>query len=101
MEFHQAAKARTPLPSGVVRMPVMRGHYQLQAAGQGTDVELQIEADPGGWIPDWVLRWTAKNGPFASLSGLRKRAPKVRGRYTKDVSELKAWIASTGQSAQP
>ena len=101
VEFRQAVKARTPLPSGVVRMPVMRGHYQLRAADGGTDVELQIEADPGGWIPDWILRWTAKNGPFASLSGLRKRVPKVRGRYAKDVAELKAWAAMAGPPAQP
>lgn len=96
VEFRQVRRARTPAVDGVVRMPLMRGHYELRAAaGGGTDVELQIQADPGGWIPGWIVRWTAKKGPFASLSGLRKRVPAVRDRYRAEVVKLRAWVAAS------
>jgi len=96
VDFREAARPRTPVPDGVVRMPVMRGHYDLRhGPGGSTEVELQVRGDPGGWIPDWIVRWTAKNGPFASLSGLRKRVPKVRGKYSAEVARLRAWLAAS------
>ncbi len=101
IDFKQAARARTPLRDGVVRMPLMRGHYELRRApGGATDVELQIEADPGGWIPKWIVRWTARNGPFASLAGLRKRVPKVRQRYKAEVENMRARLKLAAQKSQ-
>ncbi len=101
IDFNNVRCAQTPLPDGVVRMSLMRGHYQLkQAPGGATDVELQIEADPGGWLPKWIVRWTAKNGPFASLSGLRKRVPKVRHRYAKAIERMRLRLLLSTRATQ-
>ena len=67
---------------GVVRLPVMRGHYRLEWAGDNvTNYEFQVEADPGGWIPRWVYRWTAEKGPFESAKNLKRLVPTIKGNY--------------------
>lgn len=82
--------------SGVVRVPVMRGFYKLEWAGDDlTNYEFQVEADPGGWIPTWVYRWTAKSGPFESARNLRRRVPKVRAQYQDFVSRYRKVAAGS------
>ncbi len=94
IRFHTAAKARTPLPSGTVRMPVMRGSYLLERAGQATDITFRVEGDPGGWIPKWAISWTAAAIPYESLRALRKRVPKMRGRYVDVVRAFEKLAAA-------
>ncbi len=78
---------------GVVRMPRLRGHYRLRVLEAGrTQVEYQVDADPGGRLPAWLVRRTARDIPLQTLVNLRRQVTKTRGEYTDSVrrSELQS-----------
>jgi hypothetical protein len=67
---------------GAVRMPRLRGYYLLQALdAQRSRVTYQIDADPGGMLPDWLARLASRKLPVQTIVGLRKQAAKMRGKY--------------------
>lgn len=67
---------------GVVRMPRLRGFYHMQAIDEGhTRVTYQIDADPGGMLPDWLVKQTSRRLPIDTIVGLRKQTRKTKGKY--------------------
>ena len=68
---------KTPLKGeveDVVRMPTLRGHYMLKILDYDkTRVEYQIDADPGGMLPDWLIEATSEEIPLNTVVKLRKR----------------------------
>lgn len=86
--------ARTSHPAqqpveGVIRMPRLRGHYALTALEPGrTRVEYQVDADPGGNLPDWLARRIGRDDPWHTLNELRKRVAATRGEY---AAFLRRW----------
>lgn len=94
VKFWSVSKPTLAEKSGVVRMKTMRGHYRLTWAGpETTDFEFQVEADPGGWIPTWVYRWSAEMGPLQSAKNLRKYVPRVKASYAGFVDHFNAMVA--------
>jgi len=68
--------------AGVVRMPRLRGFYHLQAIDEGhTRVTYQVDADPGGMLPDWLVKRTSRRLPIDTILGLRKQIKKTKGKY--------------------
>src|SRR5262249_53523791 len=91
IEFHNVAHARAPEVSGVVRFPYVRGHWELvQIQGDLTQVEYQIEADPGGALPQWIVNWATERIPFNTIDKLRDEV--LKPGYEKDVMILEAAI---------
>jgi hypothetical protein len=71
---------------GVVRMPRLRGHYRLTAlAPERTRVEYQVDADPGGNLPRWLVTRISRDDPWYTLKDLRERVAATRGEYTDFV----------------
>ncbi len=71
---------------GVVRMPRLRGYYRLQAIDEThTRVTYQIDADPGGMLPDWLVARATKQLPIQTIVGMRKQVKKMRGKYDEFV----------------
>lgn len=67
---------------GIVRMPRLKGFYHLQALDDThTRVTYQIDADPGGMLPDWLVSRATKRLPIDTISGLRRQTQKMRGHY--------------------
>jgi hypothetical protein len=67
---------------GVVRMPRLVGFYQLQVIDPGhTRVTYQVDADPGGILPDWLIKLTSSKLPIDTLVGLRGQVAKTHGKY--------------------
>lgn len=58
--------------SKYVRMPLMRGYWNLTPADGGTQIEYSFIADPGGSVPAWLTNQFIADGPYKTLSGLRK-----------------------------
>lgn len=85
-EVHQRFKSVTsdlmgPV-KGVVRMRHLEGHYKLEAAGPDqTRVEYQVDADPGGRLPSWLVRRTSREMPFYTLLNLRRQVAETKGSY--------------------
>ena len=78
-------------PTGdAVRMPRLNGHYIFSEAGKGkTQIEYQIDADPGGLIPAWLATMASRDIPLRTLVNLRNRVKK-----TSKEGTYKAYIDS-------
>jgi hypothetical protein len=67
---------------GVVRMPRLEGHYKLRVLGPDrTRVEYQVDADPGGRLPKWLVKRTSRDLPLHTLLNLRRRVAETKGSY--------------------
>ncbi len=79
----QAVDAPSAGPvDGVVRMPRLAGFYHLEAIDAGhTRVTYQVDADPGGLLPDWLIKLTTRKLPIETLVGLRRQVAKTKGKY--------------------
>lgn len=67
---------------GVVRMRRLEGHYKLEALGpERTRVEYQVDADPAGRLPAWLVKRTTRDLPLHTLIKLRRQVTKTRGQY--------------------
>ena len=65
--------------SGVVRIPRLIGFYYLESlAEKKTRVTYQIDTDPGGWLPNWIIKLASKKIPLKTLLNLRRQIVKVR-----------------------
>ena len=81
--FAQTSRPAYEPVEGVIRMPRLRGHYALTALEPGrTRVEYQVDADPGGNLPDWLATRMGRDDPWHTLNDLRKRVAATRGEYS-------------------
>ena len=79
-----------PKVSGLVRMPRLIGKFTLQAVSEKvTFVTYEIDADPGGMLPHWIVRMASRDIPYITLTNLRDRAKAMAeaGTY-KDAVKL-------------
>ena len=72
--FRQTEDRLRPPLEGIVRMPRLVGHWRLVVVGPTTtEVEYQVQADPGGALPAWLVNLVSKNLPLRTLQGLRRQ----------------------------
>lgn len=91
--FKQTTNGKMGPVDGVVRMPTLVGHYKFVAIDEErTMVEYQVNADPGGRIPDFLVKQTTKDLPLHTLANMRKRMKKMAGHY--DTAHLKQLIGA-------
>jgi len=82
IRFKSITSALQPEVDGVVRMTKLQGYYKLVALSPTrTTVEYQVDTDPGGYLPDWVVARASQDLPVNTLTNLRKRAGLVDGQY--------------------
>lgn len=63
-----------PEQSKKVRVPVSKGLWILKPLNDGTvDVLYQQYADPGGNLPNWIIRLYSVNIPYKALKCLRRQ----------------------------
>ncbi len=80
--FASIASSLQPPIDGIVRMPRLRGFYKLTATDdKHTRVTYQIDVDPGGHLPDFVVESTSRKLPLDTVTSLRRQVAKTRGRY--------------------
>ena len=76
-------------------MPRLNGHYRFKELGpRKTWIEYEIDADPGGSIPGWLVRIASRDIPFITLQNLRKRVKVTEEQgtyatYIKSIEHLK------------
>ncbi|MEZ4272816.1 MAG: START domain-containing protein [Myxococcota bacterium] len=79
IDFNEVTDIRMPLVDGVERMPKLHGYWKMQWLAESvTEVTYEVQADPGGWIPDWLVNHAAKSFPHGSIVRLRRQV-KRRG----------------------
>ena len=73
----------------VIRMPSVTGSYSIEATQDGRSrVHYELEADPGGSLPDWFVAIQSARNPLRTLAGLRQQLEKTRGRYDENIAEF-------------
>ncbi len=82
VRFEALTDTRWPPVSGVVRMPYVKGHWHLVRIDDShTRVAFQVQADPGGLVPAWAAKLSARQVPRDTLAGLRRQVAKSPSRY--------------------
>lgn len=62
-----------PQKDGVVRIQYSRSHWRLIPEGDGMlRIEYEVQADPGGNIPEWLANSAAVDVPFKTFENLRE-----------------------------
>jgi hypothetical protein len=91
IDFVNATNDKAPAVDGVVRMPKVVGHWELFRIDERTsEVEYQIQADPGGELPAWLVNWASERIPFNTLVKMRAQAKKDG--YDHDIMILERAI---------
>ena len=86
--FARASHAEHEPIEGVIRMPRLRGHYALTAlAPDRTRVEYQVDADPGGSLPSWLVTRVSRDDPWYTLKDLRARVAAAHAEYAEFVRQ--------------
>ncbi len=90
-EFHirlLCAPQETAELDGVVRIKTCDTYFHIRAVDeQTTFVEYQVDLDPGGSLPAWLIRWASKKIPMDTLVSLESQVKKTTGRYAGVVRE--------------
>ena len=74
IEMKSISDPRQPEVDGVVRIPRLAGHYVLRYVTQNlTEIEYQIDADPGGSLPTWLAKLASRDLPYYTIRNLRNR----------------------------
>lgn len=81
-----------------VLMPYLRGYWRLVPKGENrTEVTYMVNTDPGGLLPNWVIRRVTKDIPYWTLMGLRKQVKRSANRYQDFLSQYDPSRAPEGQ----
>lgn len=91
VRFEAMESPLMPPVKGVVRMTKLRGHYQLTSLGpQRTLMDLQVDADPGGWVPKWMAKLGTKKLPLDSIRNMRRQVQRTRRWYNDRIRRWQA-----------
>ena len=90
-------KLRTT-PADVLAIPHIEGHWYFVSMGKGrTLVEYQVNADPGGELPQWIGEMGSHEQPISTLLNLRAQAKRTGSMYDEFIAETKAKLRATGR----
>jgi len=71
---------------GAVRMRLANGFYAIEAIDDSRSlVHYEVNADPGGTLPDWLVSMQSTRNPFETIAGLRRRLNETRGQYHEQI----------------
>jgi hypothetical protein len=89
IRFSAISSSLRAVPPDVVRIPVLEGHWYLVGMGENkTFAEYQVNADPGGALPEWLVEQSSRDMPLITIRNMRKQIKK-----TKDTGMYDDWIA--------
>jgi len=75
--FNNSLIKLVPEQEDAVRIPKLKGHWTFQAISLNkTKVFYEVESDPGGLIPKWLVNLANKRLPFNTLKKLRDLSKK-------------------------
>ena len=74
IQFVSVDDPTVPPCQGCVRMPRLSGWYKVRGLAPGrSELELEVDADPGGSFPGWLAARTARENPLRTILSLRER----------------------------
>lgn len=80
----EVARAR-----GTVRMKTVNGYYSIVAIDERRSlVQYELDADPAGALPAWLVNYQSTRNPFQTIAGLRTRLQATRGEYREQIARF-------------
>lgn len=74
---------------GTVRMTKASGFFTIEAVDERRSVvHYEVDADPGGSLPYWVVSMQSTRNPLETLAGLRRRLEETRGQYDAQIDRF-------------
>jgi hypothetical protein len=71
---------------GTVRMKLANGFYTIEAIDAARSlVHYELDADPAGTLPAWLISIQSTRNPFETIAGLRRRLDETRGQYLAQI----------------
>lgn len=72
---------------GTVRMKTVNGYYLVEAIdARRSLVQYELDADPAGTLPAWLVSYQSTRNPLQTLTGLRARLQVTRGQYRAQIA---------------
>lgn len=97
IRFRAIKSSLRKVTEDVIRIPVLEGHWYLVGMGENkTFAEYQINADPGGALPSWLVEQSSRDMPLITIRNMRKQVAK-----TKKAGQYDEWIAKARAFKQP
>lgn len=74
---------------GTIRMISVDGFYAIETIDDRRSlVRYELDANPGGNLPDWLISLQSTRNPLQTVAGLRKRLEETRGRYREQIARF-------------
>ena len=74
---------------GTVRMKTVNGYYLIEAIdARRSLVQYELDADPAGTLPAWLVSYQSTRNPLQTLTGLRSRLQATRGQYRAQIAKF-------------
>ena len=72
-----------------IRMETATGFYAIEAIDEVRSlVHYEVDVDPGGSLPDWLVSMQSTRNPLETLAGLRRRLAETRGQYGAQIARF-------------
>ncbi len=85
--FEAIAAPEVARARGTVRMKSVNGFYLIEAIdARRSLVHYEIDADPAGALPTWLITIQSTRNPYQTLAGLRQRLNETRGQYLAQIA---------------
>lgn len=82
------APKEKPVIDGVVRVVDCDSHFYLRRESDSrTFMEYQINLDPGGSLPEFLVKWASKKVPMNTFVSLEKHVEKSATKYDADAKQ--------------
>lgn len=76
---------------GTVRMSMATGLFAIEAIDRTRSlVHYEVDADPGGRLPRWLVSKQSERNPLETLAGLRRQLEETRGQYRAQIARFPA-----------
>ncbi|MAD59881.1 MAG: hypothetical protein CMH49_00005, partial [Myxococcales bacterium] len=85
-----------------VWMPYLKGYWRLTSKGDDlTEVTYMVNTDPGGMLPNMLIRRITHYVPLWTLMGLRKQAKRRKGFYEQFLNQYDPARTNNSPKAVP
>lgn len=86
---------------GVVRMTTLAGYYHFVPLGdERTRVTFEVDADPGGALPAFVVKWASRSIPIDQINGLRQQVKRLRPEARRRIAGWHLWSTPAAPAKQ-
>ena len=91
---------RMPEQDGIVRMPRLVGSYLLKPEENRTRIAFEIDVEPGGSVPIWLVKMVSLNLPLQTLRNLRAEVVRLEklGKYRESSERFRRHFVSQTSS---